>query len=396
MRARPPAVLAIGARGQFQKRAFCVVGCVSLGHPSGARWREWSLLFDGGATTWLAEAQGRWFVTVRNASWLPRVSALTPGSLASARFLVTDRSEATVLATRGTVAFDLLPGRRYAYADLSGPCGGFATIEAGAAEDAVFVGREVFLDETGLVPPGETVAPTSVCPACGKGFVPVRAKGITVCATCPRCRARLDVDDGRVTCAIVHTRGRAVALRWPLGTRAAFEHPAEPFTLVGVFRRAAGGAVWDEQLWFHAHRGVRWLADVDGEFVYALPIGLGEVPASAWRGFSRAGLEHTTLRAWSGEAPWHPLVGERSDTYEHAHSSGRFGLERDRDEVRASRLLPLSARDVREALARAGEPGRKPLASANGLATLLALQSSRRARLVARKVPGLDLLGIRS
>ncbi len=388
-------VLSVGARGRFLARDFRVTGCVTLGHPSGARWREWSLAFTGGPSASLAEAQGRWFVTLARARWLPPVASLLPGCVASEHFVVTERAEATVLATQGSVPSDLRPGLRYVYVDLSGPRGGFATIEQGSGGDTVYVGREVFLDELRLAPYEPAGDTADVCPSCD-AVVPVRARAITVCATCPNCLALLDVEDAQVTSELAHVRGRVVTSRLPLGTRAAFEDPGEPFTLVGVFRRAAGRAVWDEQLWYHPARGVRWLADSDQAFVYAIPVGPGEVPASVGRAFARARLERTTLRAWSGEAPWHARDGERSDTYEHTHKSGRFGLERDDLEVRAARLVPLSARDVREAIARADDPRRKALPSAKGLATLGALQSSRRARLVARNVPELDPLGVRA
>ena len=49
--------LSLGASGRWRGRRWTAIGQVQLDHGKGP-WNEWNLLFEDGATGWLAEAQG--------------------------------------------------------------------------------------------------------------------------------------------------------------------------------------------------------------------------------------------------------------------------------------------------------------------------------------------------
>ena len=55
--------LRVGLAGKYGKTGFRITGRTQLRHQAGGVWDEWYALFDNGAWGWLAEAQGRYYVT---------------------------------------------------------------------------------------------------------------------------------------------------------------------------------------------------------------------------------------------------------------------------------------------------------------------------------------------
>ena len=55
--------LGLGASGTYTGRSFTLAGRVQLKHPLGGVWDEWYMALDDGRWGWLAEAQGRFYLT---------------------------------------------------------------------------------------------------------------------------------------------------------------------------------------------------------------------------------------------------------------------------------------------------------------------------------------------
>ena len=150
--------LNLGVHGVFRGSAFELVGRAQLAHPLGGMWDEWYAAFADGQWGWLAEAQGRFYLTFQQPeqTGLPAFDALevgraVPGLVAPVPLVVAEKGAARMLAAAGEIPYRLVPGATYPYADLSGQGGIFATIDYGEQPPLLFVGRETTLAELGIV-----------------------------------------------------------------------------------------------------------------------------------------------------------------------------------------------------------------------------------------------------
>ena len=55
--------LDVGIRGKWKDQPFELTGRAQLGHEMGGQWDEWYATFSNGWLGWLAEAQGRFYLT---------------------------------------------------------------------------------------------------------------------------------------------------------------------------------------------------------------------------------------------------------------------------------------------------------------------------------------------
>ena len=55
--------LKVGAKGRFKGKPFRIVGRIQFQHSAGGMWDEWYAEMPGGKWGWLAEAQGRFYMT---------------------------------------------------------------------------------------------------------------------------------------------------------------------------------------------------------------------------------------------------------------------------------------------------------------------------------------------
>ena len=79
--------LKVGLSGKYQGKRFTLVGRSQYKHAAGGVWDEWYAAFPGDRWGWLAEAQGRFYLTfARKASQatpLPKRSLPTPADSAT-------------------------------------------------------------------------------------------------------------------------------------------------------------------------------------------------------------------------------------------------------------------------------------------------------------------------
>ncbi|HEX8291211.1 MAG TPA: DUF4178 domain-containing protein [Pyrinomonadaceae bacterium] len=286
--------LEVGLRGVYLGVAFELTGRAQLQHAAGGFWDEWYAAFADGRWGWLAEAQGRFYLTfqtqVPSPNGLPSFDSLQLGQQvwaipAAQPPVVAEKGTARMLAAEGEIPYLLTPGETYPYADLSGAGGVFGTLDYGGQPPLVFMGRETTLAELGLAHArrttereARTVAATQLsCPNCG-GPLELRAPDRTERVGCPSCGSLLDASQGKLRYLKTLERkgwGQSV----PLGGAAEFE--GREFTVIGYMVRSVEFEgvryFWQEYLLYEPAVGFRWLVESDGHWSYVTPVPPGEV-----------------------------------------------------------------------------------------------------------------------
>ena len=285
--------LDVGLRGAYQGVPFELTGRAQLGHDAGGMWDEWYAAFQDGRWGWLAEAQGRFYLTFQQS--LPEQSLIPPFESiqlgepiaalpTSVPLTVAEKSVATQLGAQGEIPYKLTPGAEYEYADLSGPHGIFATLDYSESPPMVFVGRLVTLAEIGLAgvasPEREARHIGAVqlnCPQCG-GPLDLRAPDQTLRVTCPNCGSLLDVSEGRLEFMQALKPGWAVPII-PIGSIGEFEGVKQ--MLIGFMVRSVEYEgvryFWEEYLLYNPQLGFRWLVRSDDNWSYVQAVPPGDV-----------------------------------------------------------------------------------------------------------------------
>ncbi|HEX7699853.1 MAG TPA: hypothetical protein VF403_04000, partial [Kofleriaceae bacterium] len=70
--------LKLFAEGHQGRESFLLVGMAQIRHEAGGIWQEWYAKLDGGQWGWLAEAQGRYYLTYEE-PWLSAPSSVEVG-----------------------------------------------------------------------------------------------------------------------------------------------------------------------------------------------------------------------------------------------------------------------------------------------------------------------------
>jgi hypothetical protein len=325
-------LLEVGRKGRYQGVPFELTGRAQLAHPAGGVWDEWYAAFADGRWGWLAEAQGRFYLTFEQVvplEGLPLFQQLAlggnvhlPGSQAA--LTVAEKAEAHTVSAEGAIPYRLVPGSSYRYADLSGPAGEFATLDYTDTPPDVFVGREVTLDTLGIP---ESARPRQRearqvegvhlnCPQCG-GALELRAPDKSERVVCPNCGSLLDVNQGqlRFLKALFQPPLRPLL---PLGSVGRMN--GQDYMTIGFLQRSVRiegvRYFWEEYLLYHARIGFRWLVCSDHHWSFVEPLSPGKVHASAreatwgtkhFKLFQRA---RATVEHVLGEFYWKVSVGE--------------------------------------------------------------------------------------
>jgi hypothetical protein len=280
--------LGLGTSGSYTGRAFTLAGRVQLKHPLGGVWDEWYLALDDGRWGWLAEAQGRFYLTFTQTPHgsLPAAESLQAGGLADlgpdGLWTVGELSEATFHSAEGEIPWAVDPGGTYRFADLSGRNGAFATLDFSEDPPLFFLGREIALAELGIQ--GGTRKPLKVgtqnlnCPKCG-GALALRAPDQTQRVGCPSCGSLLAAENGKLAFlkSLKQPRQDVVV---PLGADGLLN--GEKVTCIGQLRRSCtleGTAYpWNEYLLLDSRHGFQWLVQSEGHWSLAVAVSPGELP----------------------------------------------------------------------------------------------------------------------
>ncbi|MEZ5948513.1 MAG: DUF4178 domain-containing protein [Planctomycetaceae bacterium] len=150
--------LELGVTGRFIKRNFEVVGRVQYKHPAGGVWDEWYLSFSDGTWGWLAEAQGKHYLTferkMKETASLPEMASIEVGRRLTLGkrgvFTVAEVGIAETGAAEGEIPWDFVPGRPHRFVDLHGDDQAFATLDYNGASPRLFLGKEISLNALDL------------------------------------------------------------------------------------------------------------------------------------------------------------------------------------------------------------------------------------------------------
>jgi hypothetical protein len=325
--------LDVGLRGKWKDVPFELTGRAQLGHEMGGQWDEWYATFSNGWLGWLAEAQGRFYLTfqypIPEGVQLPAFEQLQLGQPVQGLpwptpLIVAETGRATALGAKGEIPYLLTPGETYYYADLSGVDQSFGPLDYNESPPLIFLGQQVTLAELGIT---TTRAPEKEerrvgaahlsCPNCA-GPLELRAPDKTERVTCPNCNSLLDVNQGQLQYL------RTLENQWfqpviPIGTVG--DVSEGKMTVIGAMARSVTiegtQYFWSEYLLYNPQVGFRWLVNSDNHWNYVRAIPPGEVVEST-KSVSHGGRNYkifqdaqATVEAVVGEFYWKVEAGEK-------------------------------------------------------------------------------------
>ncbi len=292
--------LKLGLKGTYKDARFELTGRAQLRHELGGTWDEWYATFSNGWVGWLAEAQGRFYLTFYQplpaGVVLPSFDGLQLGQTLSeipspSPLMVQERGRGTSVAADGEIPYKLTPGEQFAYADLAGKNDAFATIDYSMEPPWVFVGNQVTLADIGLgdAKPFErearSVAAAGMgCPNCG-GPLALIAPDKAERVTCPNCDSLLDVNQGNLSfLKALKPPPDQPAFVAPIGAEGSF-NGGPKFKIIGaVVRSVTVDAIkyfWHEYLLYNPMVGFRWLVHSDNHWNFVEPVNTADVEQSS-------------------------------------------------------------------------------------------------------------------
>jgi hypothetical protein len=377
--------LALFAEGTYGGLGFILVGKAQIRHAAGGMWQEWYAKFSSGVWGWLAEAQGRYYMTfeVPNLPVTPHYQ-LTAGTQRSLpthggerTFTVSEVGVATFVAADGELPYRLTPGAMFRYADLADGQGGFATIDYGPPEakdprvgpaepPSLYIGGQIRLQDLNLVggemaPPGTGAGPSIsskrlACPSCN-GSLELRAPDASLRVVCPFCNSMIDVGAGGQLQLLKKLENKAKPLL-PLGAKVTFAEGE--VQIIGYLQRSAKvDGTWYpfEEYLLHAPRlGFRWLVCSDGHWSYVQPIAPGACQAgendAAYKGVTFKLYQTGPLRVDRvfGELYWRVSFGDSSKGDDYVAAPAMISREVENGEVNWSLSTYLTQAQLRAAL----------------------------------------------
>lgn len=288
--------LKLGLKGSFKGNTFELTGRAQLRHELGGFWDEWYATFSNGWVGWLAEAQGRFYLTfyhpMPQGKALPSFDALQIGQNVSelpagVPMVVTEKGIATAVGAEGEIPYKLTPNERSPYADLSGIDSAFGTIDYSISPPWVFLGQQVALADIGLANarPAERTARRVAsaamgCPNCG-GPLSLSVPDKTERVTCPNCNSLLDVNQGNLSyLRALRPLPSDPGFVLPIGAVGTFKDDVK-FKVIGAVVRSVTiegeKYFWHEYLLYNASIGFRWLVHSDNHWNFVEPVNPAEI-----------------------------------------------------------------------------------------------------------------------
>lgn len=282
--------LKLRAQGKWNGKSLLLIGRAQYRHASGAVWDEWYVALANGKWGWLAEAQGKFYLTFHRSisaeSTLPAYDDLFPGQTLQldtlGTFTVNETSTATLYSADGELPFVPKNVAAHQAADLSGENGVFATLDYSSAEPQVFIGNEITLDQLEIKGLSREAVDRAVtgqqlnCPQCG-GPLSLHAPDSAERVTCPSCRSYFDVAGSKLE-YLATLKPPKPELVIPLGFVGKLK--GIDWTVIGYVRRYVTfdkKYYWSEYLLYHPREGYRWLVHSDGHWSFVWSVAPADV-----------------------------------------------------------------------------------------------------------------------
>jgi hypothetical protein len=329
------AALKVGVEGRYNGQRFHLVGRTQLKHPAGGVWDEWYAAFPNDRWGWLAEAQGRYYLTFEKSvsEGLPDFDslqiqqALTLPEVETS-LTVSEKGSASVLGAEGTLPYRYAPGAEYDYADLTGKGGAFATLDYSDDAPVLYLGQQLTLDALGISERAgkdaweqrQVAGKKLSCPKCA-GKLDIRAPERTERVGCPYCGAMLEATEGDLRFLTMPAKlEQELQPLIPLGAVGKFGDDER--TCIAMLRRSVTfdsiDYFWDEYLLYHPRDGFEWLVHSDTHWSRVRSVSPGEIEMTGFgmnyqdKPFKLFQLATGTVRAVLGECYWKVSVGEEA------------------------------------------------------------------------------------
>jgi hypothetical protein len=291
--------LKLGLRGEYNGNKFELTGRAQIKHGAGGFWDEWYATFSNGWVGWLAEAQGRFYMTfykpLPEGFQIPGYKEIQPGQRIDGvsdktHLIVNEKGTATYIAAEGEIPYQLNPNEESEYVDLVGKGGVFATIDYSTDPPYLFFGQELTLTEMGLADKRsaereQRVAPAEAmgCPNCG-GALELKAPDKAERVTCPFCNSLLNIKDGNLE-YLKALKPNPAPLDFVLevGMKGSFKNFADgtEMEIIGAMSRSVtfDGVkyFWNEYLLYNPKIGFKWLVQSDNHWNFVDSVNAAEV-----------------------------------------------------------------------------------------------------------------------
>lgn len=357
--------LKLGLSGEFLGHRFELTGRAQMKHEKGGFWDEWYATFSNGWVGWLAEAQGKFYMTfyqpIPQNLAVPSFENLQLGQFVNeipskTPLKVVEKGIAASVAADGQIPYKLEPNERSSYADLAGKENAFGTIDYSFSPPYVFVGQQVTLKDIGLgdAKPAErearTVSSTAMsCPNCA-GPLELLAPDKTERVTCPFCNSLLDVNKGNLK--FLHAlkpSPDAHEFIAPIGAEGSFAKfcDGEKLKIIGAMVRSVTidgiKYFWHEYLLYNPKVGFRWLVHSDNHWNFVETVNPAEVETTTLLGHSRAKYDGKNFRIFQdapaqveyvkGEFYWRVEQGDQVRAVDYVSPPLMLSQEIDANEV---------------------------------------------------------------
>ncbi len=381
--------LKVGLKGSFRGHAFELTGRAQLRHQLGGYWDEWYATFSNGWVGWLAEAQGRYYLTFYKplpaGTALPSFETLQLGESINGvktevPLMVSEKGVATAVAAEGEIPYRLTPNEESRYADLSGKGNAFGTIDYSVDPPWLFVGQQVSLADIGLAGAksaeraARTVGAAAMgCPNCG-GPLNLAAPDKTERVTCPNCDSLLDVEQGNLRyLKSLRPPPNKPDFVLPIGAEGTFKDGVK-FKIIGAMVRSVTieGVTyyWHEYLLYNAQIGFRWLVHSDNHWNFVEPVNPGEIDDSGIVSGTGAGKRayyngksfrifqdaKATVEYVQGEFYWRVEQGESVRAVDYVAAPLMLSQERSPGEINWSVGIYMTNAEIEKAFGVSGLP----------------------------------------
>jgi Zn finger protein HypA/HybF involved in hydrogenase expression len=366
--------LKIGLKGTFKEHRFELTGRAQIRHELGGFWDEWYATFSNGWVGWLAEAQGKFYLTfyqpVQKGFTLPPFEQLQLGQTlheipSQTPLIVTEKGTATSIAAEGEIPYRLEPNERSDYADLSGAGNAFGTIDYSMNPPWAFVGQQVSLADIGLADAkpvkreAQRVSAAGMgCPNCG-GALSLTAPDKSERVTCPYCNSLLDVNQGKLSwLKSLAPKPDAPDFALPIGAEGTFKDGVK-FKIIGaVVRSVTVEAIqyfWHEYLLYNPMIGFRWLIHSDNHWNFVEPINSAEVVSfgntATYNGQTYKIFQDAiaTVEYVKGEFYWRVAQGEQVRSADYVNAPLMISQEVTNNEMNWSAGVYMTNADIEQA-----------------------------------------------